>query len=92
MKKKMAVRIVVCICAAFGWWGMLYPELTLMPDTYVMVDKDGAVHRDRNVVEWGFDSGIYRELLETDSSKIRFKSKLKEQADALLEQLQQYIE
>lgn len=87
MKKRMAVRIVACICAAFAWWGMLYPELTLTPDTYVILDEDGAVHRERNVVEWDFDNEFYRELLEADSDKIRFKSKLLTQIDALAEHL-----
>lgn len=87
MKRKVTARIVVCICAAFAWWGMLYPELTLMPDTYVMVDENGTVHSDGNVVEWDFGSEFYRKLLETDSDKIRFKSKFLEQIDALTEHL-----
>lgn len=87
MKKRMAFRIVACICAAFAWWGMLYPELTLTPDTYEVLDEDGAVHREWNMVEWDFDNEFYRELLKTDSDNIRFKSKLLTKIDALAERL-----
>lgn len=88
MKRKWTgIRVIVCICAALGWWGALYPELTLTPDTYAIVDEDGTVHREQNMVEWDFNSDIYRTILETDSSNIRFRSKLLTQVDAFLEHL-----
>lgn len=32
-KERIRIRIVTALCAALGWWGLLYPELTLTPDT-----------------------------------------------------------
>lgn len=87
MKRKTAIRIVVCVCAAYAWWGVLYPELTLTPDTYAVLDEYGAVHSRQNMVEWDLDGGFYRTLLETDSSKIQFKSKLMAQIDDWLEKI-----
>lgn len=87
MKRKMAIRIMVCVCAAYAWWGVLYPELTLTPDTYVVLDEYGAVHKEQNMVEWDFNSDLYRTLLETDSSKIQFKSKLMTQIDDWIEKI-----
>lgn len=87
MKKRvLGIRIFLCVCAALGWWGILYPELTLTPDTYVVIDEDGAVHRAQDMVEWNVDSDIYRILLESEG-RIHFKSKLLEQIDTLMEYL-----
>lgn len=87
MKRKIAIRIVIGMCAAYAWWGMLYPELTLTPDTYVVLDEEQIVQEVQNMVEWDLDSDIYRMLLEADSDKICFKSKLLTQIDALTEHL-----
>ncbi len=53
MKKKWReIKILFGICAAFGWWGALYPELMLLPDTYrvVIVEEDcsGEILPDKN--------------------------------------------
>lgn len=86
MKRKWTkARVIFGICAALSWWGVLYPELTLTPDTYAIVDRNGAVQGTRNMVEWDFNSDLYRSILEADSSNIRFKSKLFSQVDALIE-------
>lgn len=87
MKRRIAIRIMIGVCAAYAWWGILYPELTLTPDTYVVVDEDGTVHEAQNMVEWDFNGDIYRVLLEADSDQICFKSKLLTQIDALTEHL-----
>lgn len=88
MKRKWTgIRVVFGICAAFGWWGLLYPELTMTPDTYVVVCEDGTVQKEQNMIEWDFDDDIYWTLLSEDSSRIRFKSKLLTQVDALIEYL-----
>jgi len=70
MKKRLVkIRIAVCVCAAFGWWGFLYPELTLTPDTCRVcgepMQKKSLPAQD-----------LYRELLEADTGEIRFRSRL----------------
>lgn len=88
MKRKWTgIRVVLSICAAIGWWGALYPELTMTPDTYAVVWEDDAVQRIENMVEWDSDSDVYRAVLEADGSRIRLKSKLFTQIDALIKQL-----
>lgn len=91
------LRIGLGVCAALGWWGFLYPELTMTPDTYriTMEEKlsieekrsieDGTVQKVSEVVEWDFDSDVYWSVLNADRSQIRFKSKLLQTAAELLE-------
>lgn len=75
-----ALKAAACICAALGWWGVLYPELTLTPDTYVIVGEETAggeaVQKSEKVVEWDFTSDIYEKLLEAEAGQIQFKSRL----------------
>jgi len=79
MKKNIfALRIFMCGCAALGWWGFFYPELTMTPDTYRIVMEDGTVQSAAEMVKWDFDSDIYHKILSADSSQIRFRSKLVE--------------
>lgn len=81
MNKKLAgIRAVLSICAAIGWWGFLYPELTMTPDTYEIVWEEDAEQRDS-------DEEIYRRILEADESQIRYKSRLLEQLEALIKKL-----
>lgn len=92
MKKKYAgIRIAFTICAALGWWGMLYPELTMTPDTYEIIWEedmaDIAAQTEDNLPEWDFDSDIYRMILEADGSRIRFRSRLLTKADEFWERL-----
>ena len=63
MKKDF--RIVLCICAALGWWGFVYPELALTPDTYRVVDEEGESAQE----------GLW-EILGADKGKVRFRSRL----------------
>ena len=89
MKKKQLsifAHIIVSVCAVFGWWGLLYPELTMTPSTYNVVYEDSAVQVGENMVEWDFDNDIYWKVLEADRSQIRFKSKLLMNISALQEQ------
>lgn len=89
MKKKSAgIRIAFVICAALGWWGVLYPQLAMTPDTYRVVSEDGTVQTDEFMVKWDFDNDIYREILNADRGRIKFKSKLFETAARYLEQLE----
>lgn len=87
MKKgKIRIRITAALCAALGWWGLLYPELTLTPDTVrIICVEDGAEYlADR---EWSFDENLYLELLETDRDNIRFRSRLLTELNAFWEAL-----
>lgn len=83
---KTGIRISLCVCAALGWWGALYPELTMTPDTYRVVTEDGAVQIGEDVVEWDFDNPIYMEILNADRSRIRFRSRLFQTVSDCMEQ------
>ena len=85
-KISTSIHIILGICAAFGWWGLLYPELTMTPSTYKVVYEDNAVQQQENVVEWEFEDDIYWRMLEADSSRIRFKSRLLMNMNVLQEQ------
>ena len=79
MKKNklfLSLRIFLGGCAALGWWGLLYPELTMTPSTYQVVDEKGVVLESEETTEWDFDRDIYWELLEAEPEQIRFRSKL----------------
>lgn len=73
--QKVLCAGLVC-CAALGWWGVLYPQFALNEDTYCIVSRDGTVQSDESVVELESGDTIYMEILNADSSKIRFRSKL----------------
>lgn len=77
MKKKWLVfRVAAGMCAALGWWGLLYPELTLTPDTVeISVEEEDGSLRPLSG-EWDFDSGLYLELLGADPDQITFRSRL----------------
>ncbi len=86
MKKKwLKLRVIVTMCAAFGWWGLLYPELTLTPDTVKIYAEDGQEDLCCQSQEWSFDSGLYLELLAAGPDKITFRSKLLENIRLFLE-------
>ena len=64
-----------------GWWGVIYPELAMLPSTYEIVCEEQAeetktVQKDAEVVEWNSDSQIYWKILEADPEQIHFKSRL----------------
>ncbi len=69
-KKEIRIRILCGVCVAFCWWGLLYPEFSMTPDTYNLPAKEAA--------EWNSDGDVYRLFLETDREQIRFKSRLLE--------------
>lgn len=73
------IKAVVCVCAALGWWGVLYPELTMMPDTYRIVKEDQTSQEQKisqESTEWDFDRDIYFEILQAPAGQVRFKSRL----------------
>lgn len=79
------VRIATVVCAAIGWWGMWYPELTTAADTYAIVQEDGTVLPASEVVKCDFGELYCEELLQADNSQIRFRSKF-------LQWLEEYFE
>ena len=75
------VRILTVALACYGGWGVIYPELTMLPSTYEIVYEEQAeetktVQKDAEVVEWNSDSQIYWKILEADPEQIHFKSRL----------------
>lgn len=79
------IRIVTALCAALGWWGLLYPDLTLTPDTVQIIDEteDGVEFTEEQT--WSFQDNLYLELLGTDRSRIRFRSRLLTELSAFWE-------
>ena len=75
-KSEIGIRVLCSIFAAFCWWGLLYPEFTMTPDTYEICREDETLIG--NKAEWDSDKDIYRLFLETDREQIRFKSRLLE--------------
>ena len=87
MKKRwIYIRTVVALCAALGWWGYLYPEFTLTPDTCVVIEEDGTIW-DAEMM-WEKQGDLYRNILEADGNQIRFKSRLLEMRKKWIEKLQ----
>ena len=83
--KKLGIRIITAMCAALGWWGLLYPELTLTPETVRIVIEDASgqeISLDRNK---SLDDSFYLELLEADSGSIRFRSRILTELNAVWE-------
>lgn len=85
MKKNwLKLRIAATMCAALGWWGLLYPELTLTPDTVKIYAEESDGSEDQTF-EWSFEGDLYRELLEAKPGQITFRSKLLENIRLFLE-------
>ncbi len=85
-KSFLILRIMLALCASYGWWGVLYPEFTMTADTYRVVYEAGTVQEDGEVVEYDFDDSIYETVLKSDRSRLRFRSKLLMNLTALKEQ------
>lgn len=83
MKKiKQGLRVTAIVCAALGWWGLLYPGLTLTPDTVRIICEDKEITADSRQCP---NDGLYLDLLGTDRSNIRFRSRLLTELNALWE-------
>lgn len=62
-------KIVVGALAMAGFWGFLYPEYTLLPDTYrIVYENEGERNQD--------DEDIYRLLQKASPKQIKFRSRL----------------
>lgn len=90
MKRKQfwnSMAIGLALCMAAGWWGILYPQLTLNTDTYRIVTKDGEVSTcaDEN---WESDGTVvYMEMLNADRSQLRFRCRFVEEIKEYLESI-----
>lgn len=77
-------RWILGICAAIGWWGVLYPEFTLVEDTYRIVVYDESTDELRIVEPDAYQGdSVYYEMLEAAPEQIVYKSKLLEEARRL---------
>lgn len=86
MKNKwLGIRIIISLCAALGWWGLFYPELSLTPDTVVLKMKNDSGNLREQPFVWDFDGRIYWDLLNASPEKITFRSKLLMDFSALWE-------
>ncbi len=88
-QNRLKIQKICWIVAACGWWGALYPQLTLTPDTYKLVAEETGIEATQvQAVEtteeeleavdaqWDFDRDIYEELFDTKEGKVRLRSKL----------------
>ncbi len=75
-KKTFGLRVAAGLCAALGWWGLLYPELALTPDTVTagMEQENGEICS--QPLKWSFDCSLFLELLNADPEQITFRSRL----------------
>ena len=77
MKKRwIGIRAAAGLCAALGWWGLLYPELALTPDTVRVFQEaeDGTLQE--MDADWDFEGSLYTGLLHSDRRNITFRSRL----------------
>lgn len=83
--------VVLAICAVMGWWGVLYPQFTLLDSTYEIVYENETAETCESLseaeTESGFDgSELYWKILDADCSRIRFKSRLLTEWESLQKQ------
>lgn len=92
MKKKwLKLRAVMTICAAFGWWGLLYPEFALTPDTVQVYKENSAGELTQIERNWLDGRTLFRELLSADREDISIRSKLLEDFNLFWEAFQNGI-
>lgn len=75
-RKWFGIRMGLGICAGLGWWGLIYPELALTPDTVKITCEEPAPDACGQSPVWSFDSGLYWDILNAAPDKITFRSKL----------------
>lgn len=73
---KRTKQFFLVFCLAFGWWGVLFPQLAMTKDVYRIVSEDGTVLEQEDAREWDFDDETYEQILKAGSGKVRFKSGL----------------
>lgn len=74
--RRTGIRIVISLCAALSWWGFLYPELVLTPDTVTVKTEaeDGTFLPLPG--DWTGDERLYFDLLNAKEDEITFRSRL----------------
>ncbi len=84
MRNRLRVKAALCICLYACWWGLLYPELLVNPDTCHVVDEETG---EEILAQAGqtYAGVLYQALLEADRSQIRYRSRLLELLEQLLE-------
>lgn len=79
------IRIIIVLCVTIGWWGLLYPELSMTPDTVQIVsENENAKDGSQQDVSLS-DGSLYLDLLKAGRSKIRFRSRLLTELNAFWE-------
>lgn len=73
---KRTKQFFLVFCLAFGWWGVLFPQLAMTKDVYRIVSEDGTVPEQADAQDWDFDDETYEQILKAGSGKVRFKSGL----------------
>lgn len=80
---KNIIPALLAGCAALGWWGAIYPQFTLLRGTYEIVCEEDE-QCGESMMESELDGAqLYWDILEADCSRIRFKSRLFTEWDAL---------
>lgn len=86
--KKRILSVVLAVCAAWGWWGAIYPQFTLLRGTYSVVYEQTAEEADGTEVAGtetarteadGMETDgreLYWQILNADRSRIKFRSRL----------------
>lgn len=84
MKNRMRIKAAVCACLYMCWWGLLYPEIVINPDTCRVVDEETG---EELLAQAGQMSAglLYQALLGADRDQIRYRSRLLELLEQLLE-------
>ncbi len=83
---KNIIPALLAGCAALGWWGAIYPQFTLLRGTYEIVCEEDE-QCGESMMESELDGAqLYWDILEADCSRIRFKSRLFTEWDALQQQ------
>lgn len=75
-KRRIGFQIIISMCAMLGWWGFLYPELVLTPDTLDIkaVDENGGLSALPD--DWEPDGSLYLDIVSAGRDKITFRSRL----------------
>ena len=85
MKKWLVIRITTGICAVLGWWGLLYPQLSLTPDTVAVIPSAEGGTFEEQSPKWDFDGSLYLDLLNAGPDQITFRFKIFKDLNSFLE-------
>mgnify|MGYP003305602781 CR=1 FL=1 len=80
------------ICAALGWWGLLYPEFVFTPETVLVYEENTKGQLIQKNPKYFDSRELYHELLHADREDITFRSKIWEDLSLFWEAFQNGIE